>query len=162
MLSLSTYDTSCTFYNNATFSAEPHIVFLCLFDNETMSCEGDAVASPTPIDLAELASRISSLGDTIKLLKSSSEQPDAGAIASAVAALLDAKRTYARTNGGIGLDGKPWEEPMTKSQKKKLEKEKKSAAEASAGKTNDDGDNANEGEHGATLTIDTRLKFDVS
>lgn len=128
-----------------------------------MSSEGDAVASPTPIDLAELASRISSLGDTIKLLKSSSEQPDADAIATAVAALLDAKRTYARTNGGIGVDGKHWEEPMTKSQKKKLEKEKKAAAEAeaSAGKTNDEGDNANEGEHGATRTIDTRLKFDV-
>ncbi len=115
-----------------------------------MSSEGNAVASPAPIELAELASRISSLGDTIKFLKSSSEQPDADAIAAAVAALLDAKRLYAQSNGGIGFDGKPWEEPLTKSQKKKLEKEKKAAAEAeavAAGNKQDSGEQANEGEN---------------
>jgi len=114
-----------------------------------MSSEANAVASPAPIDLTELASRISSLGENIKLLKSSSEQPDADAISAAVAALLDAKRLYAHNNGGVGVDGKPWEEPLTKSQKKKLEKEKKAAAaeaeaEAAPG-------TANEGEHGVTL-----------
>jgi hypothetical protein len=113
----------------------------------TMTSEGNAVALPAPIDLAELATRISTLGETIKTLKSSSEQPDADVISAAVAALLDAKRLYAATNGGIGVDGKPWEEPLTKSQKKKLEKEKK-AAEAAAGVgAGEDGEKANEGEH---------------
>lgn len=100
-----------------------------------MSSEGDAVAVPAGgADLAELQARIAALGESIKLLKSSSE-PDGDAISTAVASLLDAKRTYARNNGGIGVDGKKWEEPMTKSQKKKAEKEakaKKAAAEAAA------------------------------
>ncbi len=122
---------------------------------------GNAVASPAPIDLAELASRISTLGDTIKLLKSASEQPDADAIAAAVAALLDAKRLFAQSNGGIGSDGKPWEEPLTKSQKKKLEKEKKAAAEAvaAAGKKQENGEQTNEGECGVVSPTDTRLTW---
>ena len=126
-----------------------------------MASEGNAVASPAPIDLAELASRISTLGDTIKFLKSSSEQPDADAIAAAVAALLDAKRLYAQSNGGIGVDGKSWEEPLTKSQKKKLEKERKAAAEAEAvaGKKQDNGEQANEGEYGVVSPIDTQLTW---
>ena len=49
---------------------------------------GDAPA----VDLEELRSKIAALGDSIKQLKSSSE-PDANAIGTAVAALLDAKRT---------------------------------------------------------------------
>ncbi len=102
------------------------------------------MASPAPIDLAELASRISTLGESIKLLKSSDQQSDANDIASAVAALLDAKRTYALNNGGIGVDGKPWEEPLTKSQKKKLEKEKKAAIEA-VGKEGGDVEKTNAG-----------------
>ena len=98
-----------------------------------MSSEGNAVASPTKVDLPALQSTITTLGESIKELKSSAE-PDKDAIATAVAALLDAKRTYASNNGGIGVDGKKWEEPMTKSQKKKLEKEKKAkeAAEKAA------------------------------
>jgi hypothetical protein len=119
-----------------------------------MSSEANAVASPAPIDLTELASRISSLGENIKLLKSSSEQPDADAISAAVAALLDAKRLYAQNNGGVGVDGKPWEEPLTKSQKKKLEKEKKAAgaaAEAAAAPGT-----ANEGEHGHGVLLHSR------
>ena len=98
-----------------------------------MSSKGNAVASPTKVDLPALQSTITTLGESIKELKSSAE-PDKDAIATAVAALLDAKRTYAANNGGIGVDGKKWEEPMTKSQKKKLEKEKKAkeAAEKAA------------------------------
>lgn len=111
-----------------------------------MSSEGNAVASPAPINLSELATRISNLGESIKILKSSSsEQPDPDAITAAVTALLDAKRLYAQNNGGVGVDGKPWEEPLTKSQKKKLEKEKKAMAagdEQSGGKV----EKANEGE----------------
>mmetsp|Transcript_34079 Transcript_34079/g.71713 ORF Transcript_34079/g.71713 Transcript_34079/m.71713 type:complete len:893 (+) Transcript_34079:32-2710(+) len=95
-----------------------------------MSSEGNGVATPA-VDLEELKARISTLGESIKLLKSSAEQ-DKDAIATAVNALLDAKRTYAQNNGGVGVDGKPWEEPMTKSQKKKAEKAKKAAAAAAA------------------------------
>jgi glutamyl-tRNA synthetase len=96
-----------------------------------MSSEGNAVAIPAPADLTELASRITSLGDSINTLKSSSE-PDKDAISAAVAALVDAKRVYAQNNGGIGVDGKKWEEPMSKSEKKKAEKAAKAAAAAAA------------------------------
>lgn len=96
-----------------------------------MSSEGNAVATPA-VDLEELKARISTLGESIKQLKSSSE-PDKDAIATAVNALLDAKRTYAKNNGGIGVDGKPFEEPMTKAQKKAAEKAKKAAAAAAGG-----------------------------
>lgn len=98
-----------------------------------MSSEGDAVAAPAAVDLADLSARIEALGESIKLLKSSSE-PDKDAIAAAVNNLVDAKRTYANNNGGIGVDGKPWEEPMSKSQKKKAEKEAKRRAEEEAKK----------------------------
>lgn len=97
-----------------------------------MSSEGNAVATPTPSETQdELKARIAALGESIKSLKSSGE-PDKDAISAAVAALLDAKRTFAKNNGGVGVDGKPWEEPMTKSQKKKAEKAKKAAAAAAA------------------------------
>jgi hypothetical protein len=85
-----------------------------------MSSEGNAVATPA-VDLDSLRTRITDLGETIKSLKSSSE-PDKDAIATAVADLLDAKRTFAANNGGIGVDGNPWEEPMSKKDKKKAEK----------------------------------------
>ena len=109
-----------------------------------MSSEGNAIATPA-VDLDELRTRIASLGESIKLLKSSSGDPDKDAIATAVASLLDAKRTYAKNNNGIGVDGKPWEEPMTKQQKKKLEKEKKAAAAAAAAGGGGDANKANEG-----------------
>ena len=90
-----------------------------------MSSEGDAVATPA-VDLDALRTRITALGETIKSLKSSSE-PDKDAIASAVADLLEAKRTFANNNGGIGVDGKKFEEPMSKKDKKKAEKAAKQA-----------------------------------
>mmetsp|Transcript_32228 Transcript_32228/g.56094 ORF Transcript_32228/g.56094 Transcript_32228/m.56094 type:complete len:897 (+) Transcript_32228:64-2754(+) len=96
-----------------------------------MSSEGNAVATPT-VDLEELKTRISALAESIVLLKSSSGEVDKDAIATAVNALLDAKRTFAKNNGGVGVDGKPWEEPMTKSQKKKADKAKKAAEAAAA------------------------------
>ena len=85
-----------------------------------MSSEGNAVATPT-VDLDALRTRINNLGETIKSLKSSSE-PDKDAIAASVSELLEAKRTFANNNGGIGVDGKKWEEPMSKRDKKKAEK----------------------------------------
>jgi hypothetical protein len=96
-----------------------------------MSSEGDAVATPT-VDLDALRTRITDLGETIKILKSSSE-PDKDAIASAVAELLDAKRSFANNNGGIGVDGNKWEEPMSKKDKKKAEKAANAAKAAGDG-----------------------------
>jgi hypothetical protein len=43
---------------------------------------------------------------------------DKNAVAVAVASLLDAKKVYAEKNNGIGFDGQPYEEPLTKAQKK--------------------------------------------
>ena len=97
-----------------------------------MSSEAAAIATPTPIDLPTLASQISTLASQIQSLKSSSE-PDGDAVAAAVAALLDAKRTYARGNGGIGVDGNKWEEPLSKKEKKRVEKKKERGAAAVEG-----------------------------
>lgn len=99
--------------------------------NNTMSSEGNAVATPA-VDLDDLRTRINQLGESIKQLKSSAE-PDKDAITAAVNALLDAKRTFANNNGGIGVDGNKWEEPMSKKDKKKAEKAVKAAAGATGG-----------------------------
>ena len=112
-----------------------------------MSSEGNAVATPA-VDIEELTKRITALGESIKQLKSSSE-PDKDAIATAVNALLDSKRTYAKNNGGVGVDGKPWEEPMTKAQKKAADKAKKAAAAAGGG-----GAGANQESSGKKICID--------
>jgi hypothetical protein len=45
------------------------------------------------------------------------------AVSAAVTALLDAKRSFAKLNKGIGIDGKPFEEPMSKADKKKQKKQ---------------------------------------
>ena len=96
-----------------------------------MSSEGNAVATPA-VDLDDLRTRINQLGESIKQLKSSAE-PDKDAITAAVNALLDAKRTFANNNGGIGVDGNKWGEPMSKKDKKKAEKAVKAAAGATGG-----------------------------
>jgi hypothetical protein len=77
--------------------------------------------------LDQLRERIHSIAGAIKELKSSTP-PDKDAISASVKALLDAKRAYANANGGIDVDGKPWEEPMSNSERKKLEKEAKRKA----------------------------------
>ena len=92
-----------------------------------MSSEGNAVATP---DLKALEATITKLGEEIKRLKSASEAPDKGAVESLVKQLLDAKRTYAEHNHGIGVDGKPFEEPLSKAEQKKRDKAAKSAAAA--------------------------------
>lgn len=67
-------------------------------------------------DLEGLSVEISQLGESIKTLKSSNA--DAAVIKEKVDLLLAAKRSYAEKNNGIGVDGKPFVEKMTKSQKK--------------------------------------------
>lgn len=69
------------------------------------------------VNLDELRGQVDSLAQKINDLKKANPV-DKDAIATSVKELLDTKRTFAQNNNGIGVDGKPWEEPMTKSQKK--------------------------------------------
>lgn len=77
--------------------------------------------------LESIITEIESLGDQIRDLKASGG--DVGAL---VAKLTALKKDYADQNGGIGVDGKPYQAPLSKAEKKKLEKEKKAAAAAAA------------------------------
>lgn len=69
------------------------------------------------MNLGQLQQEIAALGEKIKSLKES-DPTDKDAVAIAVASLLEAKKTYADNNNGIGFDGQPYEEPLTKAQKK--------------------------------------------
>ena len=66
----------------------------------------------------ELKKGIDAIAEKINELKKASPV-DKVAIGAAVKELLDAKRSYAGKNNGIGVDGKPWEEPLSKAEKKK-------------------------------------------
>lgn len=77
------------------------------------------------MDLLALKEEINGIGEKIKTLKSSSP-PNKEAIDAAVKDLLAKKTLFAENNNGIGVDGQPFEAPMTKAQKKakaKAEKE---------------------------------------
>jgi hypothetical protein len=63
--------------------------------------------------MEEVKEKITALGDKIKGLKSCAP-PDKEAIGAAVQQLLDLKGQYAALNNGIGVDGKPFEDPKTK------------------------------------------------
>ena len=76
--------------------------------------------------LDEQKEKVNTLAQKIVDLKKA-DPIDKDAIGSTVKELLDAKRTYAEQNNGIGVDGQPWEEPMSKSEKKKKEKSAKAA-----------------------------------
>jgi hypothetical protein len=69
------------------------------------------------VDLEKLNEEIATLSATIKSLKAA-DPVNKDAITSAVDSLLKAKKTYAENNNGIGFDGQPYEEPLTKAQKK--------------------------------------------
>jgi len=103
-----------------------------------MSSEGNAVAAP---DLEQLKTKVEALAEKVVSLKSSGADKDV--IGATVKELVDSKREYANANGGIGVDGKKWEEPMSKSERKKKEKEEKKkkmeaeAAAAAGGATNE-------------------------
>lgn len=75
-------------------------------------------------NLEELRANVEAIAASIVALKKA-EPVDKEAIATAVKALLEAKRKFADNNNGIGVDGKPFEEPMSKSDKKKADKKKK-------------------------------------
>lgn len=81
------------------------------------------------VDLEKLKQEVTQIGDRIKELKSASEV-DKDAIGAAVKDLLAAKKKYADNNNGIGVDGKPYEEPLSKAEKKKRAKAEKGAGPA--------------------------------
>lgn len=70
------------------------------------------------VNLEELKAEIDSIGERVKSLKTVTGEVDKDAIAAAVKDLVTAKKKFADNNNGIGVDGKPFEEPMTKAQKK--------------------------------------------
>ena len=112
-----------------------------------MASEGDAVATAAALDLPALQAKVEALSDQIRDLKASGS--DAARIPPLVKEMLAAKKAYADGNGGIGVDGKPYEEPLSKSEKKKREKAAKAAAAAAAAAAdggNVDGDAAADGE----------------
>jgi hypothetical protein len=70
--------------------------------------------------MEKLKEKITALGDKIKALKSTSAaEVDKEAIGAAVQELLDLKGHYAALNNGIGVDGKPYEDPSKKKKKEK-------------------------------------------
>ena len=72
------------------------------------------------VDLDALKAEIDTIGGRIRDLKSSGgSKEDIGA---AVQGLKAAKQEYADNNNGIGVDGKPFTENLTKAQKKALAK----------------------------------------
>lgn len=73
--------------------------------------------STTP-DLEALAAEITALGNRVKDLKTKGDAADEATVKTAVERLLEAKRTYAAHNDGMGPDGQPFVEKMTKAQKK--------------------------------------------
>jgi septum formation inhibitor MinC len=83
----------------------------------------------TMADLEQLKEQITAAGEKVKTLKSS-VPVNKDAIGAAVKELMDLKKQYADNNNGIGVDGKKFEEPMTKAQKKAKEKAEKEAGPA--------------------------------
>lgn len=86
-------------------------------------------------DLKAISDEITAIADKIRSLKAESEVAP-NAIGECVAKLNEKKALYAKINSGIGVDGKPFEAPMSKVEKRKKAKE---AAEA-AGPAKQEGD----------------------
>ena len=93
------------------------------FSNQQTTQESLSIAIMASAE--ELKKAIDAIAKKINELKKASPVNKV-AIGAAVKELLDAKRSYAGKNNGIGVDDKPWEEPVSKAEKKK----RKSAANA--------------------------------
>jgi hypothetical protein len=76
-------------------------------------------------DLEAIKVDIDSLGAKIKELKTSGGAKEE--LTAAVTELLAKKQLYADSNNGIGVDGKPFQANMSKSEKKKQAKAEKDA-----------------------------------
>ena len=83
------------------------------------------------VNLEALAEEIAAMAEKVKTLKA--DGADGDTVKAAVDALLAIKQTYADNNGGLGVDGQPYEPPLTKAQKKaKAKAEKEAAAKAAS------------------------------
>jgi SMC interacting uncharacterized protein involved in chromosome segregation len=79
-------------------------------------------------ELETLKTQIDSIGDKIKELKGANAEKTE--IDNAVKELNEAKKKFADQNNGMGVDGKPYEPPMSKAEKKaKAKAEKASGGE---------------------------------
>lgn len=82
------------------------------------------------VELEQLKEQIDAAGEKIKTLKTAEGAVDKDAVGTAVKDLLDLKKQYADNNNGIGVDGKPFEAPMSKAEKKAKEKADKATGPA--------------------------------
>ena len=82
-------------------------------------------------DLDELRAKVTSIADEITSFKETTPVNKEG-IAALIPQLLAAKVAFAQANNGIGVDGKPYEAPLSKAEKKKRAKEEKAKAAAAA------------------------------
>ena len=88
-----------------------------------MSTSTDATGTGTPT-LEDISTQITNLAEQIRTIKQSST-PDKEALKSHITQLQTLKKDYASLNNGIGIDGLPFVEPLSKAEKKKKEKEEK-------------------------------------
>ena len=82
--------------------------------------------------LTTLGTKITSLGEQIKTIKSTTPI-DTEALTNLLPQLLEAKQAYANANNGLDIDGNVYQPPMSKAEKKKKAKEEKAKAAAAAG-----------------------------
>lgn len=87
------------------------------------------MASSDTVNLDALKQQVEALADTVKELKEA-DPVDKDAIGATVKELLAAKQQYADNNNGIGVDGKQFEPPLTKAEKKAKAKAEKAAGPA--------------------------------
>ena len=88
-----------------------------------MSTSTDATGTGTPT-LEDISTQITNLAEQIRTIKQSST-PDKEALKSHITQLQTLKKDYASLNNGIGIDGLPFVEPLSKSEKNKKEKKDK-------------------------------------
>jgi len=95
-------------------------------------------------NLESLNEKVTKCGEIVLNLKEKSPN-EKDAIAAAVKELLASKKEYADNNDGIGVDGKPYQPPMTKAERKAKDRAEKAAkaAAASGPKTEDNSNSKN-------------------
>lgn len=108
------------------------------------------------VELEKLKLEIEAVGNSIRELKEKGGgKEEIGALVTKLNAL---KQEYADNNNGLGVDGKPYQKPLSKAEKKKLEKEKKAAAAAATAKTQEVSTFLKDRERGTVQNVCTFLK----
>jgi len=101
------------------------------------------------MDLPALAAQIAAAADQVKAFKTSGGSKDD--ITAAVNQLLQLKQQYAANNNGLGVDGQPYQPPLSNKEKKAKAKAEK-AAKAAAAAQEGEGEQG-EGEVGTCTTV---------